>query len=249
MELRFKVSIGQGTQQYRSILNECSWIFRRSETNDLNIRETHPLYIHESLGDPILKRIRLIELLANDNTASEMPQIRIMTCSFLDEGMPLYEALSYCWGDATHLQPILCNGNSILWVTQNLFDALQRIRPENGSRILWADAICINQEDLLEKSWQVRMMADIYLGAERVLAWLGRSSDNSDVLETCIPQLLEAKEAYDSAPADIEVPGSTYYKRKLVELAGERASSRISLGDMSMALEALTRRDWWSRVW
>jgi hypothetical protein len=178
-----------------------------------------------------------------------MPQIRIITCPFLDEGRPSYEALSYCWGDATRLQPVLCNGNSILWVTQNLSNALQRMRPENGSRILWVDAICINQEDLLEKSWQVRMMADIYLGAESVLAWLGKSGDNSDVLETCVPQLLEAKEAYDSASARTDVPNSIHYKRQLIELAGERCSSHTSLGNMSLALEALTHRNWWNRVW
>lgn len=38
----------------------------------------------------------------------------------------------------------------------------------------WIDAICINQEDLLERSSQVSFIIDIYDRAENVMVWLGR---------------------------------------------------------------------------
>lgn len=38
---------------------------------------------------------------------------------------------------------------------------------------MWADAICINQADLSERSQQVSLMSTIYAKAERVLAWIG----------------------------------------------------------------------------
>jgi hypothetical protein len=47
------------------------------------------------------------------------------------------------------------------------------IRFPDRRRFIWADAICINQSDLQERSQQVRLMGNIYRNAERVLIWLG----------------------------------------------------------------------------
>jgi hypothetical protein len=42
------------------------------------------------------------------------------------------------------------------------------------------DAVCINQEDLIEREQQVSHMREIYQQAERVVVWLGGSADGSD---------------------------------------------------------------------
>lgn len=47
-------------------------------------------------------------------------------------------------------------------VTYNLEVALQQLRHAERERILWVDALCINQENDLEKSEQVRPMGRIY---------------------------------------------------------------------------------------
>lgn len=61
----------------------------------------------------------------------------------------------------------------------NLRTALLNLRDLQNSRILWIDAICINQEDLDERSVQVAIMGDIYRQARRTVIWLGDYMDNS----------------------------------------------------------------------
>ena len=42
------------------------------------------------------------------------------------------------------------------------------------------DAICINQEDKIEKGMQVRYMSEIYSKASHVIVWLGEAENDSD---------------------------------------------------------------------
>jgi hypothetical protein len=46
-------------------------------------------------------------------------------------------------------------------------------------RVLWCDAICINQQDEEEKVYQVGSMAKIYGFARRVVVWLGEEGEDS----------------------------------------------------------------------
>jgi hypothetical protein len=59
-------------------------------------------------------------------------------------------------------------GNSTIQITRNLAIALPYLRNEDETRILWIDAICVNQQDLKERSQQVQRMADIYGESIRV---------------------------------------------------------------------------------
>ncbi|KAN0116731.1 Heterokaryon incompatibility [Hyaloscypha variabilis] len=82
---------------------------------------------------------------------------------------PHYEALSYVWGTEKAPDPILLDGQPF-YITENLKDALIMVRQgSQKERVLWIDAICINQNDLSERSAQVRQMRQIYSSAERVL--------------------------------------------------------------------------------
>ena len=72
-----------------------------------------------------------------------------------------YTALSYCWGDATDRVDITVNGQTIS-VTRNLENALRHMRNVDQGTVVWADAICINQQDAAEKNVQVGVMGDIY---------------------------------------------------------------------------------------
>lgn len=85
-----------------------------------------------------------------------------------------YEALSYCWGDPTVTRQLNCSGQ-IVDVTTSLHDALSDLRHPTCKRLLWVDALCINQADNDEKSKQIRLMGEIYSQARQVLIYLGRS--------------------------------------------------------------------------
>jgi hypothetical protein len=103
---------------------------------------------------------------------------RLQKFSFPDA--PEYGAISYVWGDPSNKFSILVNDQPFL-VTRNLVDILKRLRRQMGSMPLWADAICINQEDIAERNHQVQLMRDIYRSAELVVAWLGEEKDESDL--------------------------------------------------------------------
>ncbi|KAK4935889.1 hypothetical protein LTR10_023147 [Elasticomyces elasticus] len=91
---------------------------------------------------------------------------------------PSYECLSYEW------RPEALPGIVTIWcedepldVTANLHAALDALRHEDSRRVLWADALCINQDDMAEKSKQIPLMTQIYQEALRVIVWLGSSSE------------------------------------------------------------------------
>jgi hypothetical protein len=102
-----------------------------------------------------------------------------------------YACISYVWGDPSITEEIIVDGVP-RQVTVTLATALRHLKkhwteiesksdPElDTSKFrLWADALCINQDDLTERLHQVSMMADIYSSAAMVLAWL--SSNDEDV--------------------------------------------------------------------
>ncbi|KAL2672243.1 hypothetical protein Neosp_012944 [[Neocosmospora] mangrovei] len=101
-----------------------------------------------------------------------------------------YEALSYTWGDANDLRPILVNGLCIN-VTANLKVALQYLRHLSEPRILWIDAVCINQNDNEEKLHQIQRMGRIFSSAASVVAWLGESTPDVDQVWSTIAHIGE----------------------------------------------------------
>jgi hypothetical protein len=129
------------------------------------------------------RTIRLIELLPADTLGSTL-RCRIHNTS-LDaehEDRISFEALSYVWGERVGTRPIFCGDKSIL-VTPNCEAALRHLREELKSRLLWIDAICINQSQdkfaTQERNQQVKMMGEVYAIATKVLIWLGECPDIS----------------------------------------------------------------------
>jgi hypothetical protein len=84
-----------------------------------------------------------------------------------------YECISYAWGEPVFSGEIHIIGCGMLQITPSLQSALQHLRYQTGQRWLWADAICIDQKDLKERSAQVAIMFEIFRLASRVLVWLG----------------------------------------------------------------------------
>ncbi|RSL81794.1 hypothetical protein CEP51_005592 [Fusarium floridanum] len=116
--------------------------------------------------------IRLLWLMPHENKDAPIQ------CQLFDYLLPgsragahLYEALSYVWGSPEKTQSIFTPTGCVP-VTENLHAALSRLRDGSLPRIVWADAVCINQNDTEERDRQVKTMAKIYAKASRVIVWL-----------------------------------------------------------------------------
>jgi hypothetical protein len=62
-------------------------------------------------------------------------------------------------------------------ITESLDAALRTFRYADRERILWADAVAINQQDDEEKSSQVGLMQEVYRKGACTLIWLGHEED------------------------------------------------------------------------
>ncbi|KAI0883970.1 heterokaryon incompatibility protein-domain-containing protein [Annulohypoxylon maeteangense] len=82
------------------------------------------------------------------------------------------EALSYVWGKPVFDKTITIDGIPFD-ITTNLYNILHRLRRKDITRMIWIDAICINQSDVEEKGHQVRLMRDIYSKALETNIWIG----------------------------------------------------------------------------
>lgn len=95
-----------------------------------------------------------------------------------------YEALSYTWadldGNKRNCMPIFIGPQyQVLLVTRNCHSALRSLRTRHD-RVVWVDAICINQHNPLERQFQVGLMSQIYSSAARVLIYLGEERNASE---------------------------------------------------------------------
>ena len=128
---------------------------------------TVPKFTYIPLRSPH-SEIRLLEL--HPGTGKDKVHCRLSSARLSE--LPAYEPLSYSWGSPTHTVEIFVNGDRFL-VTRNLGAALAWLRRPDVRRVLWVDAICIDQEDKLEKRYQIPLMADIYQRGQQTIVWLG----------------------------------------------------------------------------
>jgi hypothetical protein len=133
----------------------------------------HKKYNHKRFSDQ--DSIRLLQL----QPGAFDDDIRITLIEAPLSKPPKYEALSYVWGSPTPDSAISCHGLELL-VTENCVLAMRRLRRHIRTRLLWIDAICIDQTSDEEKQHQVQLMGDVYSKAEEVIIWLGEKCAYSD---------------------------------------------------------------------
>jgi hypothetical protein len=114
--------------------------------------------------------------------------------------LPLFYALSYVWGESSKSQEILIDGKSIP-ITQNLYDGLRAMQKNAMSAVrVWADALCICQDDFPERSAQILLMREIYHAASQVCIWLGPSSEDGKRCFKFVDSLTDALETFNDPP-------------------------------------------------
>lgn len=146
-----------------------------------------------------------------------------------DEATRPYEALSYVWGSqeveeqTTHSIIIVEDqkDDQEFAVMQNLHVALLHLQDYDIPRVIWVDAVCIDQSNNIEKEHQIPMMGEIYARASRVIVWLGEEqADSTKALEA----IRLAAESALYAPNTAHQPPEE-------------------------AISALLKRPWFQRIW
>jgi hypothetical protein len=123
------------------------------------------------------REIRLV--LLEPATESSMPIIcRLEVVKLRDD--PIYEALSWAWGDPDDNNEVLLEGRRWL-VRTNLVTALRYLRYEDRTRVMWIDALSINQnggaDALREREHQIQLMKYVYSMACHVVVWMQVADD------------------------------------------------------------------------
>jgi len=192
------------------------------------------------LGGPTFRLIRLIK--------GKGPAIRceLFQAWLNPDTLVPYEALSYVWGSSHKDDRIQVNGFA-MDVTINLYSALQRLRYEDRDRILWIDAICIDQSNPKERGHQVDRMAEIYKLADQVIIWLGVSTDEIVVVMRAMQQL-QARTSkcatHDWKTSDERWMSMWRSTQPLSDKNGTWSTARQRAG-----MEAILARPWFERVW
>lgn len=135
------------------------------------VESNPPMAYYQSL--PSQDSIRLLHLLPG--TRDSPVETTLSVHSLTDS--PPYEALSYTWGTSGGF-PMTCDSCSTL-IQESLFQAFNALRQRDEERILWVDAVCINQHDDRERSSQVQLMRRIYQNSTRLVVWLGEHDQGS----------------------------------------------------------------------
>ncbi|KAI0858709.1 heterokaryon incompatibility protein-domain-containing protein [Xylaria cubensis] len=141
-----------------------------------------PSQLYETL--PSDDAFRIVEILPG---LYDDPVICRLHVTRITDAQMSYSALSYTWTldeedrfiRIANMPPpkesISCNGFNVS-IGKNLFQAIRRVRQPLTSQMIWADALCINQEDMHERTQQVRKMSSIYKNAFRLVVWLGENN-------------------------------------------------------------------------
>jgi len=166
-----------------------------------------------------------------------------------------YLALSYVWGADRAAEPLLVNGHEV-HTTANLADFLVRYRKMSSvvpdwifaHMYLWVDAVCINQDDVAERSSQVEIMGDIYKQAHATLAWIGVNDGDS---EYAVKTIMEISQMIAERPPDSDpLAWMNAEQTHLWGADAEKDPSGISSYNRFWdAANRLLDRDYWGRAW
>ncbi|KAI4678948.1 uncharacterized protein J4E88_006236 [Alternaria novae-zelandiae] len=136
----------------------------------------------------------------------EPVECTIKRISLLDDPVPCYETISYCWGPRRNPSTIMLNGH-LVEVPASSEAAVRRMRLSDRPRVLWIDAICIDQSSTTERSAQVAFMATVYSTAKHNLVYLGE--DDEDMADRGMKALEVVADDMRAATADFTLVWET----------------------------------------
>jgi hypothetical protein len=188
-------------------------------------------------------------------------QCKIITIDVVNTSAD-YEALSYVCGpdvltgsmsmrchdtEETPTMPTRCRDGDVP-IRLNLLHALKTIRYSKIPRLIWVDAICINQSDLQERGRQVRHMRQIYKYAKRVIVWLGLPDEGKLTAFCNVRDLCEyRRRLQETVPGDCGQNYSNLAGNTIVE---EGTYAHLQENPVILAsLVELFENEYFRRVW
>ncbi|KAH7064450.1 heterokaryon incompatibility protein-domain-containing protein [Paraphoma chrysanthemicola] len=179
-------------------------------------------YVYKPLSSPQSIRLLIVQPGSKDDPlACVLEETTLFT-------HPVYEAISYAWGVVKSDIRICGQEDSRVEIPYSLERALLRFRHQDEPRHLWADSICIDQSNLLERNEQVKRMGKIYSSALSVLIWLGDEDEETQLAYNCIEMLSE-------------IPSRALMQQQ-ISLPGINSPT-------FNALRNLLARSWFNRAW
>ncbi|KAK4570254.1 hypothetical protein LTR86_002334 [Recurvomyces mirabilis] len=190
--------------------------------------------------DPTTQEIRLL-LLKKAQNKTDPIHCSIRKISLLSTPLPVYETISYAWGDTKLKSDIFIHGRATP-VGYSAVQVLRRFRERDHDRVLWIDAVCINQRDDEERSQQVAMMAAIYSRCTGVLIWLGEDDGFAARASLTVDAVVEDAKLH------------TDDLRQFASIMYNETGSRLKAVDLEKLIDLepfyqLCSRPWFTRLW
>ncbi|KAI0548077.1 heterokaryon incompatibility protein-domain-containing protein [Xylaria curta] len=195
-------------------------------------------YIPLNLDEPTFRLVRLFGGLG------AQLQCEIVHALLAPKDMMDYEAVSYTWGcPVKSIFFIEVHGETIqkLTISPNLYHMLLDLRNPYEDRMLWIDAICINQDaqDTGERNHQVQQMARIYGQAQRVVVWLGESTHETSI---AMGSLIKLQSLYKNIISNPH-RSQALINWKDVHSGGNQDNPKY------LGIKQIFGRPWFQRIW
>ncbi|KAK4494427.1 hypothetical protein PRZ48_014725 [Zasmidium cellare] len=151
-----------------------------------------------------------------------------------------YETVSYCWGDRTTPVTIQVDDKP-LSVPATTAEIPRRFRHSAKPRVLWIDAVCIDQSNIEERSEQVTKMHQIYASATANLIWLGESDPETEqAIESINKVIHEIEEETDGFKTLPFSGGPNFYLHR---------NSGVKQNFDAKSFLELCSKPWFGRLW
>jgi heterokaryon incompatibility protein (HET) len=200
---------------------------------------------------PLIPRSRKFRLLSihprQGNEEEDGTLHASLTVANVDREKGKFETISYVWGDKDLPKTTIFIDEVPIEITQSLSSVLCYLRQQNQVSRLWADAICINQDDFAEKTDQVRLMADIYRLCSQVNVWLADPGHQASVGHHHVKPAasLGGLRTLLSAKHFHVIPGFKVNERTGKLTFEENEEFR----DLWHGFRLLDESTWWTRAW
>ncbi len=205
----------------------CIWTKSTILASESRLQANTPHYSYDKITSPRTIRLLRIE-----------PRLFGMRCSLVHQDLdadapPSFEAISYRWGSGEKTK-ILDIGGKVLPIPESAYDVLRERASFWRTRLMWIDAVCVNQDDDEDKNQQVGLMRDIYGQATRTIVWLGDAPDGRVVFQFLVEMMLQR----DNGVSGLEVAVAQAGLKKIRDDNPKWT-----------AFGRMLENPYWSRVW